>query len=939
MIQDIDLHIKLLDDTVKWARDYGKDTFPSDVIKEYRRKLKRIRESLRGNCSAAAYGESQVGKSYLMSSLLSSPDTPFVIRNKGVDYSFIDQLNPSGGSNSKIESTGVVTRFTITADNPEMEEYVKVTNLTPTDIILLLVDSYYNDIKIKPDSVLRFDQINAELDKLSRLWETRTTTYDIISEDDIKDIGDYIREIIGTAAAGIYQSNFVKTVAPMIKYVDPHKWVEVFRLLWNRNPEIDKLFITLMDAYQRLGFHREVYVPFDAVLRSKGTLLKIDWLDGVCGRMKDPDTDVPVTDVYDRDGNLIARDFPKSELSALIAELTFILPPEIAKDRAFLNKIDLLDFPGARTREKFEEEKMADVIPQMLRRGKVAYLFNKYSRSLQISSVLFCHHQEQKSGPTVGETVNSWIETNIGRTPAERGVMLADTNGIAPLFLIATKFNIDLERTKNDNADDLSTLDKHWARFDTVYPEIIKPNKWMTEWVEPGGRFRSAAFRNVYPLRDFYWSAKNGLFTGYSDRGEKSPEISEAVHADFPDYMPSLRRSFLKNDFVRLHFNNPEEAWDSFATLNNDGSKAIIDSLDGIADVLDTARTNRYKRELVKLRDELAKVLEVYYEPENTEAKNRKVWKIAGDIRRSLVSTIARQPEVFGRIIDALMVRPEDVRNIAYDIIICHTETPVDVSPIDFYRQLSGVKTSQPREENISKLLDYFMLENEEELADHVATLGFTVDDIVTSRTKTLSTMGDLVTKHLVDLWVNHLNARAKQLESVLPHADEVVFMLISLFDRLGLRDIIAKKINTYCDMFSENETPNAIGDFAALTLNNFVSTVGRNYIKDEELPELKAKAEACHLSVDFSPLGLEARRQPQPLIETLKIFDEMPERINQGPINPVVLSKLPFWSNFQKWENLVNIGLLYSSDISRCNPECNKKVASLIERTNGLYH
>lgn len=94
-----------------------------------------------------------------------------------------------------------------------------------------------------------------------------------------------------------------------------------------------------------------MYVPFDAVLRDKGTLLKIDWLDSVCGIHKESNNDVLYTDVYNREGELIAKDFSKAYLSALIGELTFVLPEEIATERKFLKKIDLLDFPGARSRE------------------------------------------------------------------------------------------------------------------------------------------------------------------------------------------------------------------------------------------------------------------------------------------------------------------------------------------------------------------------------------------------------------------------------------------------------------------------------------------------------------------------------------------------------------------------------------------------------------
>ena len=102
MIKDIDKHIKLIDDSIAWAKEFGKDSFPFEVFKDYRRQLRRIYSALEENCSAAAYGESQVGKSYLMSSLLSTSKSPFMIMNSGKAYSFIDALNPSGGNNAKI---------------------------------------------------------------------------------------------------------------------------------------------------------------------------------------------------------------------------------------------------------------------------------------------------------------------------------------------------------------------------------------------------------------------------------------------------------------------------------------------------------------------------------------------------------------------------------------------------------------------------------------------------------------------------------------------------------------------------------------------------------------------------------------------------------------------------------------------------------------------
>lgn len=181
MTRDIITNLEVIKQSVAWADKYEKDSFPREVFKNYRRKLRRIGEALSENCSAAAYGESQVGKSYLMSSLLSTPDAPFVIENNGVRYSFIDEINPSGGNNTKQESTGVITRFTIRQSNKKMADYVKITNLSVVDIILLLADSYYNDVKINTDSVMLNTDIDNSLSQMKELWSGKSPAHNIIT--------------------------------------------------------------------------------------------------------------------------------------------------------------------------------------------------------------------------------------------------------------------------------------------------------------------------------------------------------------------------------------------------------------------------------------------------------------------------------------------------------------------------------------------------------------------------------------------------------------------------------------------------------------------------------------------------------------------------------------------------------------------------------------
>lgn len=937
MIQeDIIRNNDLINEALAWADKYGKESFPRDEFKNYRRKLKRIAETLSENCSAAAYGESQVGKSYLMSSLLSTPNAPFMIRSGGKDYRFIDAINPSGGNNTKKESTGVVTRFTIRQGNAKMSEYVKITNLSVVDIILMLADSYYNDVKIDPDKVLMKDEINVRLNKISETWRKDSVRrQDIITEDDIKDICDYLAEIIGNPAANICKSNFCKIISSNISYIPADEWNNVFGLLWNNNEEINLLFNKLITEYGKIDYMTEVYVPFDAVLRSKGTILKIDWLDGIFGQADINPAEEQYTDIFDCDGNLVRQNFSKAYLSALTAELTFVLAPTIAEERPFLRKIDLLDFPGARSRRHYGEyDELKKVLPTILRRGKVAYLFNKYSRSLKISAVLFCHHNDQGTEATIGNSIDSWIRTNIGETQDKRAAMLSKTNGIAPLFFVCTKFNIDLERVKIDSAG--SDLDSHWARFNTIIPEIIKPARWLDEWVTKGGIFPSPYFRNVYLLRDFYWSAKNGVFDGY----EEGLSVEKGVHVfrDYPGYFDDLKRSFLRNPFVKKHFSDPEQAWNDVATVNNDGSKAIIRNLNSIAEVLDDARRDRYAHELADIRNDVASKLNVYYEPDDPEKNNERVKKIIGDIKIGTDFKFGSNPELFGRIIDNMMVSPADLRIIAYDIIIRHVEVPQSVSSIITIRASAGIDISDKREKNIRKLSETYN-KDEQELKDFFSANGISLEDVLSDDNELLSTVPSVITKHILDFWNAHVNAQAKKLGETLPHADEITFMILNLFDKLGVRKAISDRIGHYYNVLDRTIVSNAIADYAALTLNNFVSTAGRGYMSDEDIRYVARKSAVCHLDIDLSlaSSGSDVRRQP--LIEVLTALDQSRTEINNPTIDLKTLQKLPFWSSYRRWQNYLAIGLLYTSEISNVDPVANKAIKNIIDQNEALYN
>lgn len=944
IIENIDNQLEIIESSLEWADKYNKESFPTKKFKEYRRIAKTIRYSLQNRCSIAAYGESQVGKSYLMSSLLSSSDSLFVIEHNGQKYSFVNEINPSGGNSTEIESTGVITRFTTKSSKSGTENLVRIQNLSIADLLMLTVDSYYNDVKINAKKSLTPEDINKELLSLRNKWKSRSNSQHILEEDDIRDIQEYMLEVIGVGASNVLNSNFFDTISENIKYIQTEEWPTIFNLLWNKNENFGRIFRTLLSEYRKLNFQTEIYVPFDAILRRNGTLMQIQWLDLVCGKTVDG-IELPVltTDVYNSENKLIASDFQKTYLSAFAAEIEIVLSPKIQESRQFLRQVDLLDFPGARNRlDKIEEDiDYTNDMPEMLRRGKVAYLFNKYVRTRRISSIMFCHHHSQKKA-NLGNTIKDWVEKTVGMTPAIRRKNLNDLNYISPLFIIATKFNKDLSKRGTEAPGKLAN---HWERFTRVLPEIIGSAQWFENWQEDNGNF--LPFQSIYPLRDYYWSScgpeRSGLFDGYSD-GTNTPKSQETnLHAQdgYPDYFKDLYKSFIELPFVQKHFSSPEQTWKDVMEINKDGSEPIIRDINRISERLHNHRESICMKELQQIQREILNTLNGWYEPEDDESKNSKLKAITSKIRTRLYLSVAEKPEIFGKIIDSLMIEPEVFRKIARNIIVLRTETPRDFSAINFLRAHIGINPNDNKEINLGKLFDFFGVSSKEELEEEFSGKDYTIDNVIADEQEFCSTESDIITKHILKQWMEYLNGTVQSLSKYIPFPEEIIMSFQTLLKKMGIKQRISENIAKYEKMFSVNERLNAIADYASLELNNFISTVGRKFMNPEHIEEIKKKAALCDISVDLSSEGIEPARTRQNLTDALEALDHSTDIMRQPSYNAAdmeILRRLPLWDNFQRWQNLLMIGMILSSGVSDRDPKENHAVKEIIDRTTSLY-
>jgi len=134
-------------------------------------------------------------------------------------------------------------------------------------------------------------------------------------------------------------------------------------------------------------------------------------------------------------------------LCALACELILKVPSD--GSASILDQMDVLDFPGARARAQvFDNTKLGSdplALTEVFLRGKVAYLFDRYSDDRDITGLVLCQEggpQEAKSLPYM---INKWVEWSQGPDAKSR-------QNLTPLlFHVFTKFDVDLVRKKGED--------------------------------------------------------------------------------------------------------------------------------------------------------------------------------------------------------------------------------------------------------------------------------------------------------------------------------------------------------------------------------------------------------------------------------------------------------------------------------------------------------
>lgn len=926
---DINKRLETIDAALQWEKNVPESeklSYRQKLI-NIRRELKKIKFAIEEKPSAAAFGESQMGKSYLVSAMMSTPDSPFTVTDGTTSYNFIDQINPSMPG-STIEATGVITRFTTETSHTIPQGYLRAQLLSVADVILMLCEAYYNQIDYSHENI-----IDAEVKNTSLAGITLAPVIDsthILTDDDILDIREYLQtSSIQKKCHSVLSSKIFDYLVLNVNKLSTAQLLEVLKMLWNRNEDINRIFEDLIKTYSQLHFKQEVFVEFNAVLKKHGTLLDVARLDEMYGEAEVRGANYISDTTICIDGMKLT--LPKSFFSALIAELTFVLPNNLADSREFLNKFDILDFPGARRPEQIKESKLKEGknLSTVFRRGKVSYLFNKYSNSKRISTLLFCHNNSQSAESTMGITLSDWVNRNIGETPMQREAFI-NTAQRSPLFIIGTWFNKDLEY-QNEFPGDNDRLNERWQRrFNTVLEkEVLKSvgdeSHWLNNWSTS-----SSSFRNIFMLRDFKYSKM--IFRGY-DPDTHTPEQSPCIDPKYPSFLQDLKESFVNNDFVRQHFVSPENSWDEAATVGNDGTRLIIAALNQIAPNVAIARDDKFAGDLTQLKHAIRTLLEQYYHPESSDEQLKQAKRQAGTACLQIDRLNGIDSYFFGRMMDSMMITESSIYEVVHQKLL-GAEQALPMTGIESSIFMgAGLDSSDSRENNVKRLCDYLGMYDEEECREYLQGEGVDMDKLL-NQNQMVSSKADTLVTTIETLWhETFMQERCSNaLKDTFPGIDAIISNLWTVYRVLNIHTILVDKVNHYITSLSKDVSIGIVADFLAMSYNTFVNSFGYEYMSEADKANILKQNTELHLNLNVDLLNQEPEAEGVGLLADLYNQKEILSSTGFNQNDRKFLMRFPQYSRMWRWQQQLRVGYIFACNLPDFDVKANEDLKKIID-------
>jgi len=609
-------------------------------LQKVRNQSRKLARAARRRMCVGVFGPSQAGKSYLVSILASRDGHPLQARFADKTYDFLRDINPPGNR----ESTGLVTRFGLGLSDVTPDFPVRVRLLTQTDIVKILGNSFLLDFDHQKAAFERPD--GAAIRK--RLAELRANVMPTppgdLDSDDVLDLIEYFDSFFAGVTSEL-RTDYWREAIDLAPRLSGRDRAKLWSVLWYDFQPFTDLYLTLYEGLEKLDFAPEALLGMDALIPREKSIIDVltldklgaDAADTLLVRPKMPDGRSPV------DARL-----PRSLVCALTAELSVAIDE---KPWGFFDHTDLLDFPGARSRLKLANledvakakgvAEGANPLRELLLRGKVAYLFQRYSSERELSAMLLCIPDGNQEVRDLSDMMTAWIDQTIGATPAERA---KQKNA---LFLVLTKMDREFEQKAGETEE--SRRLRWSARLGNSLVNNFR-GEWPANW-------NGKAFDNTFWLRNP--TVIDERLMDYE--GGREVGIAEA----FAQRAIELRGHFVENFDVQRHFADAARAWDEAFRPNDGGVSYLVRSLTPVCDpAIKRAQVRgQLDVQVRRLVDRLAG----FHSAADGDARAKK---------RDLVQTVLRglatciQHQLFGELVASLQIADAALREIYFRISI-----------------------------------------------------------------------------------------------------------------------------------------------------------------------------------------------------------------------------------------------------------------------------
>ena len=626
-------------------------------FRRFGRRAARLRAAAGRPMCVAVFGASQAGKSYLVSSLATRPGKPLIAAYGEHRPNFLADLNPPGGK----ESTGLVSRFTVRPVAAPGHAPVPVRLMSQTDVVKILANAFLEDFKVRDLRLPEPAAVSALFDRLA--GSAAAAPQAGLAVDDIEELREYftlhfpihpLMQALGPA--------YWARAADVIPRLPADMRAEAYAPLWNAVAPFTRVAQQLITALAALGFPDTAFCGFDALSPRETSVLDADMVFGLGEQSRGQ------LRVSSSTGASATLD--RAAVAALIAEITV---PLTEQPWDFFEHTDLLDFPGARTREEISDPDaflaQEGRLGRVFLRGKVAYLFQRYNAEQEISAMLLCVGPSNQDVQTLPNMIDAWIGQTMGATPAARAQQRNS------LFLVLTKFDGEFE---DKAGEDVASGQRWTARLQASLLDFFgKAHAWPKAWA-PGQAFNNTSWLRSTAIK----------FAGVMDYAD-GQEAGVAPRAEAS--VAAKKAAYLSNELVRAHFADPERAWNEAMSPNDGGISYLAGRLRPVCDP--RTKADQVAGRVAELAEDMAKRLRPYFHTGDLQAELVRARKEARALARALIA--CGQAQMFGPLLRQMQVTPDLVSSVYWDLQSKPDDAPVPIGTVglqdDYLGALAGL--------------------------------------------------------------------------------------------------------------------------------------------------------------------------------------------------------------------------------------------------------